>query len=133
MNERLVTRIPLFAGVRRRERRTIAALADEVVIPAGTRLTREGALASEFYVVLEGTATVRIGADEVRELGPGDFFGELGLLEGHRRTATVVASSPMRVLVSGAREFAALVDAFPAVGARIRAAAAARSAAAAAA
>jgi CRP-like cAMP-binding protein len=128
MNQELVGRIPLFEGVGRRRRHVVAALADEVAVPAGTRLTRQGALAAEFFVVVEGQAQASIDGERVGRLGPGGFFGEIGLLSEPVRTATVVASTPMRLLVVAPREFAALLDEFPAVAERIRIAAASRSA-----
>ena len=91
MNHTFTRTIPLFAGVKRR-RRQAAALMDEITVPAGTTLTREGAHADEFFVVVDGEADVvtrrlsplqsNDAPTRVGTLGPGDFFGEIGLLDG---------------------------------------------------
>ena len=123
-----VASIPLFASVSRRRHWHLARLADEVGVAAGAELTRQGGAAQEFFVVVSGTADVHRDGERVGELGPGDFFGEVGLL-GPRseRTATVVASSPMRLLVLARREFRELLFAAPTVAARIHGAATARA------
>ena len=119
-----VDSIPLFASVPRRRRWHVARLADEVGVSAGAALTRQGGYAQEFFVVVSGTADVHRDGERVGALGPGDFFGEVALL-GPRweRTATVVASSPMRLLVLARRQFRELLFAAPTVAARIRGAA----------
>jgi len=138
MNHALVPTVPLFAGVRRRRRLELAALADEIEVPAGTALTREGTPAQEFFVILDGEADVvtrRLSPPpgshaptKLATLGPGDFFGEIGLVNGVERSATVAAVTPMRLLVVGPRDFGWLMHAFPLVAERIRAACVARSA-----
>ena len=123
-----VESIPLFATVPRRRRWHVARLADEVGVSAGTELTRQGGYAQEFFVVLEGTADVYRDGERVGALEAGDFFGEVGLL-GPRweRTATVVATSPMRLLVIARRQFRELLFAAPAVAGRIHGAATQRA------
>jgi CRP-like cAMP-binding protein len=138
MDPRLIPSVPLFAGVgKRRQRRELAALVDEVTVPTGTKLTREGGYATEFFVILEGEADVtalhaaaaRISAGSAKlgTLGPGDFFGEVGLMAGPERSATVVATSPMRLLAASSRDFSTLMRSFPMVADRVRAAFAART------
>jgi CRP-like cAMP-binding protein len=119
-----VDSIPLFASVPRRRRWHVARLADEVSVAAGSELTRQGGYAREFFVVVSGSADVYRDGERVGTLEPGDFFGEVGLL-GPRweRAATVVATSPMRLLVLARREFRELLFAAPAIAARIRGAA----------
>jgi CRP-like cAMP-binding protein len=129
MNPDLVPSIPLFTGISRRRRTQVASLFDEVTLPAGRTLARQGAYADELFVVVDGSADVAIGSTPVGTVGPGDVVGEIGLLAGPARSATVVATSPMRVLVSGPRELARLMHDFPQVADRIRAAFAARDAA----
>jgi CRP-like cAMP-binding protein len=90
---------PLFTGLGKRERKALAMRADRIDIPEGKQLAREGDFAYEFFVIMEGTAEVTHGSDHVRDLGPGDFFGEIGILASERRTATVTATSPMEVIV----------------------------------
>jgi CRP/FNR family transcriptional regulator, cyclic AMP receptor protein len=128
VNPTAVKSIPLFASVPRRLRRTVASWADEVAVPAGTELTRQGAYAQEFFVVVSGTADVTRDGAHVAALEAGDFFGEVGLLgAGWERTATVVATSPMRLLVLARREFRSLLAVLPAVAGSIQRAAAERA------
>jgi len=91
--------IPLFASLSKREREQVARAADEVEVDAGKHLAEQGQFAYEFMAIEEGTADVLKDGEKLRELGPGDFFGEIGLLEAERRTATVVATTPMRLIV----------------------------------
>jgi CRP-like cAMP-binding protein len=123
-----VESIPLFASVPRRRRRHVARLADEVGVAAGAQLTRQGGYAQEFFVVVSGTADVYRDDQRVGGLEAGDFFGEVGLL-GPRweRSATVVATSPMRLLVLARRQFRELLFAVPSAAARIHGAAAQRA------
>jgi CRP/FNR family transcriptional regulator, cyclic AMP receptor protein len=123
-----VKSIALFASVPRRRRRVVASWADEIAVPAGTELTRQGGYAQEFFVVVSGTADVTRDGAHVGALEAGDFFGEVGLLgKGWERTATVVATSPMRLLVLARREFGALLAALPAAAVSIQRAAAERA------
>jgi CRP/FNR family cyclic AMP-dependent transcriptional regulator len=126
MNPQAIPTVPLFSSTGRRDRQTIARLADTVDVPARKTLTREGDLASEFFVILDGMAVASRDGEPVAILGPGDFFGEIGLLDGPRRTATVAAETPMELVVVGSREFRSLLEAFPAIRAEIKAAAAER-------
>ena len=91
--------IPLFASLSKREREQVARAADEVEVAEGKHLAEQGQFAYEFMAIEEGTADVLKDGEKLRELGPGDFFGEIGLLEAERRTATVVATTPMRLIV----------------------------------
>jgi 5-deoxy-D-glucuronate isomerase len=72
-------------------------------VPAGEELTKEGRLAHEFFVIEDGAAEVRQNGERIAELGAGDFFGEIGLLETQRRTATVTATTDLRVIVMSAK------------------------------
>ena len=78
MDESQLRRVPLFAELSKGERKRVAQLADEGDIPAGKHLTREDAFAYEFFAIEDGTAEVHVGDRRVRDLGPGDFFGEMG-------------------------------------------------------
>ena len=128
MHLSIVESIPLFASVPRRRHWHLARLADEVEVAADTELTRQGGYAREFFVVVSGTADVHRDGERVGRLGPGDFFGEVGLL-GPRweRSATVVATSPMRLLVLARHQFRELLFTASTVAAPIRRAAAARA------
>jgi CRP/FNR family cyclic AMP-dependent transcriptional regulator len=100
--------VPLFAGLNKRERELVARFADEIDVPTGKVLTREGGPSQEFFVITSGSATVTRDGGEVGRLGPGDFFGEIGILRSEPRTATVTADTPMRLLVLFAQNFTAL-------------------------
>ena len=90
--------IPLFKDVDEEEVAQIAPFADEQQVDEGTYLVREGDFSYEFMAIEDGQAEVLRDGEHVADLGPGDFFGEIGLLEKDRRTATVVAKSPMRLV-----------------------------------
>ena len=105
--------IPLFASLSKGEREQIARAADEVEVEEGKHLAEQGRFAYEFMAIEEGTADVVKDGEKLRELGPGDFFGEIGLLEAERRTATVVATTPLRVLAIEGRDFVELLDSLP--------------------
>jgi CRP/FNR family transcriptional regulator, cyclic AMP receptor protein len=90
--------IPLFEEVGDEELAQIAPFAQEVSVEAGKVLVREGDFSYEFMAIEEGTAEVTRGGEHVADLGEGDFFGEMGLLEKTLRNATVTAKSPMRLV-----------------------------------
>jgi CRP/FNR family cyclic AMP-dependent transcriptional regulator len=90
--------IPLFEEVGDEELAQIAPFAQEVSVEAGKVLVREGDFSYEFMAIEEGTAEVSRGGEHVADLGPGDFFGEVGLLEKTLRNATVTAKAPMRLV-----------------------------------
>jgi CRP/FNR family transcriptional regulator, cyclic AMP receptor protein len=90
--------IPLFAEVGDEELSQIAPFANEVSVEEGKVLLREGDFSYELMAIEEGSAEVTRGGEHVADLGPGDFFGEMGLLERTLRNATVTATSPMRLI-----------------------------------
>lgn len=126
MDTTLVNRIPLFDGIPSRKHEALAALGDVVEVPAGTRLVREGALAHEFYVLVEGEAAVESDGARVGLLGPGDFFGEIGQLHDPRRTAGVVATTDAKLLVLHRRAFRSMLAQHPLVTERVLSAVTAR-------
>lgn len=123
---RLLAGVPLFAGLGRSGLAEVAALADEVDVDAGTVLTHEGRRGGEFFVIVDGAVRVERGGATVRTLGPGDFLGEIALVDGGPRTATTTATVPSRLLVVAHREFHSLMDRFPEVRSAILGALAAR-------
>ena len=90
--------IPLFSSFSDEELATIAPFAAEVEVPEGKRLVNEGDYSYEFLAIEEGEVEVFRGGEKINELGPGDFFGETGLIEKDRRNATVVAKTPMKLI-----------------------------------
>ena len=116
----------LFSSLSREELERVARWTDELEVPAGRELAQEGSFAHEFFVIEDGAAAVTKDGERIAELGPGDFFGEIGLLETERRTASVVASTPMRLIVMFQREFKQMEREMPAVAERLRAAIRAR-------
>ncbi len=127
VNLATIKTVPLFASVPSKKHEQLASFADEIDVPAGAELVKQGGYALEFFVVLDGTADVVRDGERVATLQAGDFFGEVGLLKtAWLRTATVVATSPMRLLVVGRREFQTMMDALPAVAEPVLQAAAAR-------
>jgi CRP-like cAMP-binding protein len=126
MDAKELEHVALFASLSKDERAHVARGADVVSVEAGTELAKEGTFAHEFFVIEEGSAEVRQGGEVINELGPGDFFGEIGLVETERRTATVVATTPMRLIVMFQREFRQLEHDQPEVADRIHAAIRAR-------
>jgi CRP/FNR family transcriptional regulator, cyclic AMP receptor protein len=109
----LIRRAPLFSNCSRKELEAIAALADEIDLPKGKTLIREGERGREFFVLLEGEADVKKGRRTIRTMHPGDFFGEIALIANTPRTATVVAKTPLRTLVITDRAFRGLMDKMP--------------------
>ncbi len=90
--------VPLFASMAEPDLRRIATFASEDSVPAGATLMREGDYSDEMVAIESGTADVIQGGRTVAGLGPGDVFGEMGVLERELRTASVIASSPMRLI-----------------------------------
>jgi len=122
MNPADLKPLPLFSTLSKHELERVARWTDEVDVSAGKHLVDQGAFAYEFFVIIEGEAEVRRDGDHVADLGPGDFFGEIALVEADRRTASVVAKSPMRVVVMLGRDFREMEDELPQVADRIKAA-----------
>jgi CRP/FNR family transcriptional regulator, cyclic AMP receptor protein len=123
----VLRRLPVFAGASANELRQIASHVDEIDVPAGHRLTRDGDRGREFVVLVEGSATVENDGRVIATLGDGDFLGEIALLLYTQRTATVTTTTPSRLLVMTDRTFRTLVDDVPAFSRRVWSAAAART------
>lgn len=118
--------VRLFSGLSNKELERLSHWTDEVTVGEGEVLAEEGRFAHEFFVIDDGTAAVTKGGEAIAELGAGDFFGEIGLLETDRRTATVTATSPMRLIVMFQREFKSMEREMPEVADRVRSAIRAR-------
>jgi len=112
----LIKGVPLFSGASKSELAEIAAIADEVDLPAGKTLIKEGDTGREFFVLIEGTADVMQGGTKIgKMMGPGDFFGEIALISKAPRSATITTTSPVRALVITDRAFRHLLDHSPAI------------------
>jgi CRP-like cAMP-binding protein len=111
----LLGAVDLFAGLTTNELLKIHMLAREEPVRAGRALAAEGETGGRFYLILEGTAQVTIGDHKVNELGPGDYFGEISLIDGEPRSATVTATSDGRVLSLASFTFAPLLQEHPSI------------------
>jgi CRP-like cAMP-binding protein len=110
----LIKGVPLFSGASKAQLAEIAAIADEVDLPAGKTLIKEGDSGREFFVLIDGTADVTQGGKQIgRMMGPGDFFGEIALISKAPRTATVTTTTPVRALVVTDRAFRQLLEHSP--------------------
>ena len=112
--------ISLFQKVPDEDLREIAPFAQEVSVEEGSHLVREGDFSYELLAIEEGEAEVLRGGEHVADLGPGDFFGEHGLLERDKRNATVVAKTPMRLITLTGWDFKRMERAMPEAVARVR-------------
>lgn len=126
MDARRIEGVIVFSGLSKKELGKLARWTDEVSVPEGHVLATEGQFAHEFFVIEEGSAEVMQNGERIAELGPGEFFGEIGLLETERRTASVVATTPMQLIVMFQREFKQMEREMPGVADRIRSAIRAR-------
>ncbi len=106
----LLKRVPLFSACSRGELEQIASIADELDLPAERVLIREGEQGREFFALVNGSVEVTREGEHVATLDGGDFFGEISLVADVPTTATVIATSPMRVLVVTARDFRELLQ-----------------------
>ena len=109
----LLSRIDLFAGLSRRQLKQLAARANEVRHDAGHVVTTEGRPALAFHMILEGQVTVTQGGTVLRTLGPAEHFGEISLIDGQRRSATVTAETPLRTITVSHATFGELLDQDP--------------------
>jgi len=117
--QRLLGEISLFSACSKRDLSRIASLVDEIDVPAGRVLTRQGEPGRECFVVVEGKAKATMRGKRSVSFGPGSFFGEMSLLDGGPRSATVTAETDMHLLVLGTGNFANLLDDVPAVARKV--------------
>ena len=115
----LLKNVPLFAGCSKTELQRIASLADELDLGDGATLIREGERGREFIVIADGTVKVTRNGRQLRELGAGDFIGEIALVADVPRTATVTATSPVRLLVVTDRAFRGLLEQMPSLAKKV--------------
>ena len=110
---RTLSEVPLFAGCSKKELQAVARLCLPVTFNEGQFLTQEGTVGRECFVLVDGKATVTIGGETVGTVGPAMCVGEMSLLDGGPRTATVVAASPMAAYVLSPQEFRSLLQVNP--------------------
>lgn len=111
--------VPLFSTCSKKELQAVARASDEVALPAGKTLCEQGSVGREAFIIIDGVAEVRRNKKKVATLGAGACVGELALLDHRPRTATVVASTDLKVLVIGTREFAGIIDSVPPLAHRL--------------
>jgi CPA2 family monovalent cation:H+ antiporter-2 len=122
----VVAAVPIFAKLEPRSLQAVASLAKIVTVPADTVLVREGEPAASFYVIVSGTIRIERHGRFVRSMSNGGYLGEVALVEGTKRTATAICTTPCELLEFGSFEFARVMAAFPDVRARVEAAVARR-------
>jgi CRP/FNR family transcriptional regulator, cyclic AMP receptor protein len=105
--------VPLFSGFSTKELRDVAKATVELTLDEGKEFVSQGEVGREAFIIVEGKADVLRGGTKIAELGPGGVVGELALLDHGPRTASVVAATPLTVLVLGPREFSGLLDEVP--------------------
>jgi CRP/FNR family transcriptional regulator, cyclic AMP receptor protein len=111
----LLSHVKMFSSLNKKELRLISRTSEVVKAPAGTTLVTEGSIGHEFYLVLSGQATVRRNGRKVATLGPGQYFGELAILDRGPRSATVSAETDVELVVLGQREFMGVLAEVPPV------------------
>ena len=102
--------VPLFAGLSTKHLKRVRDLAEEADYMAGASLVKEGTEGDAFYVIIEGLAKVMVGKRAINQLMPGDYFGEISLLDGGLRSASVVSETPLKVLVIDRAPFLKLIE-----------------------
>jgi CRP/FNR family cyclic AMP-dependent transcriptional regulator len=111
----LLRQVPLFSACSKRELSEISTLADELGLPEGSTLIEEGRLGHEFFVLVDGEVEVRRGGKRVAQLSGGSFFGEMALVSSRPRNSTVLAATPVRVLVVHEAAFRRLLHDSPSI------------------
>ena len=112
----LLRRVGLFSACSRKELKEVASLTTPLEATEGEVLAREGKPGSELFVIASGSARVTLRGKDLATLYPGDAFGEMALLDGGPRGATVTAQTPMTLYVLGPREFSTLLEEVPVIG-----------------
>jgi CRP-like cAMP-binding protein len=119
----MLSAVPLFSTCAKSELRAIANLGARLTVADGAVLTTQGHSGREFFLLTEGDARCLVDGEEIAKLGPGDFFGEMALLDKRPRNATVIADGDAEVLVLNASEFRGLLDSSPSISEKLHAAA----------
>lgn len=114
-----IAAIPLFEGLPPDQLERIAHRLEPIDVPAEWHLLNQGSYPDGFFVVLEGTVRIERNGDPVAELGPGEFFGEIALLEDNKRTATVATATRVRAAVMDQSDFFEMTAEIPLISKRI--------------
>jgi CRP/FNR family cyclic AMP-dependent transcriptional regulator len=102
--------VPLFEGLSKKELAEIASASEDIALQPGAVLVREGGLAREFFVLIDGTVEVTKNGKKIDERSGGDFVGEMGLISHQKRNATVTAKTPVRCFILTSRDFRRTLD-----------------------
>ena len=116
----MIKKVPLFSRCSRKQLEEIAAIADEIDLEEGRELIRQGEPGREFFVLISGTVEATRDGRHLQSLTDGDFFGEIALVSDEPRTATVIATTPLRSLVITDRAFRTLLERSPDIEASVR-------------
>ena len=116
---KLISKVPLFAGLSKQQLGRVASIADEIDLPKGKVLMREGDRGREFFVLLKGEAEVRRKGRKLATRRAGEFFGEIALLSDLPRVATVTATTPVQALVIRDSEFRGLLSRTPQIALKV--------------
>jgi CRP/FNR family transcriptional regulator, cyclic AMP receptor protein len=119
MDAGTLDRVPLFASLSDEDKRELAAHMNETEVASGKHLVDQGDQSHNLFVIVDGAAEVYRDGRSVAELGPGDFFGEIALIERGPRTATCTAEAPTRLLVVNHRDFHSLMEEFPEIATQV--------------
>ena len=109
----LLRNVPLFSGLSAKELMSLSRLMDEIDLKPGTVIIREGNTGGEFFIVIEGTIEVKRKGRRLARLGPGDYLGEIALIDHGPRTATAMVETESRLLVLASREFHSMLASDP--------------------
>jgi len=122
----MLAAVPLFSGLGQKDLTEVGRLTDEVDLPAGRVLARQGDSADAFYVIIDGSVRIERDGNVLRDMGTGDFFGEIAMVARTPRMATATTVTPCRLLVLSHGQFSRLLTEFPAIQAEVMRALAAR-------
>jgi CRP/FNR family transcriptional regulator, cyclic AMP receptor protein len=114
-----LARVPLFSALSKKDLQRVAKASDEIDVEPGRVIVDQGRTGHEFFLIIDGKAAVKRNNRKVTELGPGQYFGELALLDRGPRSASVVAETPMTLLVLGQREFNGVLDGVPGMASKV--------------
>jgi len=116
---KMLSKVPLFEDLSRKDLQSFVGSSREVEFPAGRVIVEEGTSGVAFHLLLQGKAKVTVKGRTKALLKPGDYFGEISLLDGEPRSATVVAESPVRTLTIASWNFLSIIDRTPTIGRKL--------------